>query len=227
MKPVVFAGPSLDVERASEFLDAVYLPPAGQGDVLDVVQNMHPTAIGLIDGVWNGQTVWLREVMLALDAGIPVYGASHLGAIRAVELGPCGMRGVGKIFDDLSRQDFMDHAEVAAVWKREGGRYIRTTLPMANVRATLAAALDGGFLDKDVRYVLEEAAEGVYFRDRTWDEIFKVCAGQISADRTAGLGEWLEANYVDQQAEDALMLLRHMKAPEPVAEKEGDAPWKA
>ena len=177
MKPVIFAGPSLDIERAPELLDAVYLPPAGHGDVLAVLENGPPPAIGLIDGVWNGQTVWHREIMLALDMGIPVYGASHLGAIRAVELGPCGMHGVGKIFEQLSGQDFMDHGEVAATWNRKGNRYIRTSLPMANIRATLAAALDNGSLEKDVCLTLEKAAESVYFRDRTWDEILKACAG--------------------------------------------------
>ena len=194
--------------------------------MLAVLENGPPPAIGLIDGVWNGQTVWHREIMLALDMGIPVYGASHLGAIRSVELGPCGMHGVGKIFDDLSGQDFMNHAEVAATWNRKGNRYIRTSLPMANIRATLAAALNSGSLEKDVCLALEHAAESVYFRDRTWDEILKACAGKIPSDRTAELEAWLKANYVDQQAEDALVLLQKIRNPESVSAKENPSPWR-
>lgn len=227
MKPIIFAGPSLDVVQASKILDAVYLPPAGHGDVLTLIENEHPPAIGLIDGIWNGQTVWPREIMLALDMGIPVYGASHLGALRAVELGPFGMRGVGRIFEHLSAQDFMDHAEVAATWDRNGDQYTRTSLPMANIRATLAAALKNGSLDKDVCLVLEEAAQRVYFRDRTWEEILKACAGRIPSDRITDLGTWLEANYVDQQAEDALELLKKMQTLEPLPVKEESPPWRA
>ena len=37
---------------ARQILDAIYLPPAGQGDVVSAMSRYRPDVIGLIDGVF-------------------------------------------------------------------------------------------------------------------------------------------------------------------------------
>lgn len=226
MKPVIFSGPSLDVKQASKRIDAVWLPPAGHGDVLDAITHLSPTAIGLIDGVWNGQTVWYKEIMLALDMGIPVYGASHLGAIRAVELESCGMRGVGKIYDLLEKQDFLDYGEIAATWKHAGDTWMRTSEPMTNVRATLASAQQHGVLGTESCLQMESLAASIFYQDRTWERLINECSELFSPQLSKAFSTWLSRGYVDQQSLDALDLIECLHSPELPKPMESTTSWR-
>lgn len=87
MKIAVFLGPSLSVQEAKAIIpDALYFPPAKQGDVLSVAVNEHPNAIVLIDGCFGQSlSVWHKELLFCLSNGIHVFGASSMGAIRAAE----------------------------------------------------------------------------------------------------------------------------------------------
>lgn len=52
MTIVVFVGPSVPVEDAQRALDAVYRPPAAQGDVYRAARQ-RPHAIGLVNGYFE------------------------------------------------------------------------------------------------------------------------------------------------------------------------------
>ena len=96
---VVFLGPSLSVDEARCALPARYLGPARCGDVLRA-RRLHPRAIAIVDGLFaRTAAIWHKEILLALDDGISVFGASSMGALRAAELLPFGMVGVGRIFE--------------------------------------------------------------------------------------------------------------------------------
>ena len=96
---VVFLGPSLPVDDARRILPARYLGPARCGDVLRA-RRLSPRAIALVDGLFaSTPATWHKEILLALDDGIAVFGASSMGALRAAELAPFGMIGVGAIFE--------------------------------------------------------------------------------------------------------------------------------
>lgn len=63
-------------------LDAVFLPPASQGDVYRAAVK-RPAAIGIIDGRFHDTpAVWHKEILWALAQGIPVYGSASMGALR-------------------------------------------------------------------------------------------------------------------------------------------------
>lgn len=49
---VVFLGPTLSATEARKYLEAIYLPPVGCGDVVRAVADYAPSAIVLIDGVF-------------------------------------------------------------------------------------------------------------------------------------------------------------------------------
>lgn len=67
----VFLGPSLSRSEATEILDAIYLPPAKQSDILSLVRNQQPKSIILIDGEFGQSlSVWHKEILYALDAGL-------------------------------------------------------------------------------------------------------------------------------------------------------------
>ena len=143
-RPYVFTGPTLSPDDAHGELDAVYLPPAAQGDVYRAARQ-RPSAIGIIDGAFERvPAVWHKEILWALVQGIPVFGAASMGALRAAELAPFGMRGVGRIFAAFRDGELEDDDEVAVVHGPADTGYAALSDAMVNIRATLARAEQGG-----------------------------------------------------------------------------------
>ena len=59
--------------------------------------------IAIIDGYFERMAaVWHKEILVALEKGIAVWGAASMGALRAAELAPFGMVGVGAIYQAFS-----------------------------------------------------------------------------------------------------------------------------
>ncbi len=98
MNVIVFTGPTLSASDARKELEALYLPPAAQGDVYRAART-RPVAIGIIDGVFDQvPSVWHKEILWAMSQGIHVFGSASMGALRAAEIAAFGMTGVGEIF---------------------------------------------------------------------------------------------------------------------------------
>src|SRR4051812_48389616 len=98
MKIYIFTGPTLSAAEGRRELDAVFLPPAAQGDVYRASLDA-PAAIGIVDGYFERvPAVWHKEILWAMSQGIHVYGAASMGALRAAELAAFGMVGVGAVF---------------------------------------------------------------------------------------------------------------------------------
>ena len=92
MTIVVYLGPTMPWSQAREILPhAVFLPPAAQSDIISVVDELSPSAILLIDGVFTQQlSVWHKEILYALERGVAVYGSSSMGALRVAETAAYG-----------------------------------------------------------------------------------------------------------------------------------------
>ena len=70
--------------------------------------------IAIIDGYFERMAaVWHKEILLALERGIAVWGAASMGALRAAELAPFGMIGVGAIYRAFARGALDADDEVA------------------------------------------------------------------------------------------------------------------
>src|SRR5207247_669783 len=133
-------GPTLSPDDARGELDAVYLPPVSQGDVYRVALE-RPQAIGIIDGYFERvPAVWHKEILWALAQGIRVYGSASMGALRAVELAPFGMDGIGRIFEAYQKGILEDDDEVAVAHSPVEMGYRVLSEAMVNIRHTLAAA---------------------------------------------------------------------------------------
>jgi hypothetical protein len=209
MKAVIFLGPSMPVAEASSILDAVYLPPAGQGDFMTATIEHGPDVIGLIDGVFlQSLAVWHKEILFALERGILVYGASSIGALRAAETDAYGMRGIGEIYRMYSSGALEDDDEVALVHTEAEDGYRKLSEPMVNVRATIAAAVQAGVLDHAAGDAVLGIAKDVYFVDRTFPRILAGAADVMPAEQLAALDRFVAAHYVDLKRQDAEALLR-------------------
>jgi hypothetical protein len=212
MSIIVFAGPSLGPsqelgdERALERID--FRPPAACGDVLRAVCD-RPKAIGLIDGLFETSAApWHKEILWALAEGIAVFGASSMGAIRAVELEPFGMQGIGRIFHEYRSGVLEDDDEIAVQHGPAETGYVMLSEAMVNVRATVAAACGARLLDACSAEAVVRSAKRLFYKDRTWERIVRDAAAQGSVRGNADtLTGWLRDNRVDVKRQDALELV--------------------
>ena len=110
MSAVLFAGPTIGAAEARARLACTVLPPAAVGDLLRAVRG-GARAILLVDGVFERAVpVWHKEILWALLQGIHVFGASSMGALRAAELQPFGMVGIGRtVFQGDRIEEFKVH----------------------------------------------------------------------------------------------------------------------
>src|SRR5262249_8598482 len=114
-RTIVFVGPTLPAaEIAARLPGARALPPVAVGDVLALLRRRGAARIAIIDGAFEHMAaVWHKEILLAIERGIAVWGAASMGALRAAELAPFGMRGVGAIYRAFAAGRLVADDEVA------------------------------------------------------------------------------------------------------------------
>lgn len=211
----MFLGPSLPIDLARAILpDAVYLPPAGQADIMSALRRWEPDIIALIDGTFlHTLAVWHKEILAALDRGVAVYGASSMGALRAVECAPFGMVGIGRIYELFADGTLTDDDEVALAHAGPDEGWRPLSEAMANVRATLAAAAADGVITADEHQRIVAAGKALYFPDRAWPAILAaaVDAG-LEPEAAARVRAFVAAHAVDQKRADARELLHTLAA---------------
>lgn len=220
MTAYVFLGPTLPLDDARSVLDAVYLPPVRHGDVWRVAAYCQPSAIAIIDGYFeNVPSVWHKEILWAMSQGIPVFGASSMGALRAAELEQFGMVGIGRIFaayrdgvfPPYNEEPFEDDDEVAVIHGPAESGY-PSSEAMVNIRCTLAKATDEGVISRQTRDDLVGIAKAVFYKDRSYRNLLQQTADKAAPpEELDALRAWLPEGKVDQKRDDALALLRHLR----------------
>jgi hypothetical protein len=208
----VFLGPTLSRDDALAELDATYLPPAGQGDVYAAARG-GARAIGIVDGSFEQEpAIWHKEILWAMSRGVAVYGAASMGALRAVELAPFGMIGVGSVFEAYRRGALEDDDEVAVRHAPAEADFRASSEAMVDVRATLAAAEEEGIVGARSRATLERVAKELFYADRTYRAIAeRAGACGVPAAETDRLLAWLPRGRVRRKRADALAMLRAMR----------------
>jgi hypothetical protein len=213
MNAVVFAGPSLPpaVRPSDPALD--WRPPVKQGDVYEAVLS-RPAIIGIIDGYFEvTPTVWHKEILWAMTQGIHVYGSASIGALRAAELHTFGMVGLGRIFAAYRDGILCDDDEIAVLHGPEELGYPALTEAMVNIRATLDQAVSEGVLDPSFATHFEKVAKGLFYKERSWDAIFRLAEIRGMAPMPVDeLRAWLHGRSLDQKRLDALEMIEAIRA---------------
>jgi hypothetical protein len=212
MKVIVFTGPTLSPREVMEVIDATCLPPVSQGDVYRAVAG-RPDAIGIIDGYFERvPAVWHKEILWAMSEGVHVFGSASMGALRAAELVPFGMEGVGAIFEAYRDGVLEDDDEVALVHGRPEDDYRAGSEPMVNIRATLARASAEGILGEPARGWLERTAKELFYAERSYARIIELAAARgAPPEELEAFRRWLPEGAVNQKRDDALAMLRAMR----------------
>lgn len=215
MTAVLFLGPTLSTREAAGLTDATLLPPARQGDIYRAVRTYRPRAVGLIDGAFaEVRAVWHREILWALSQGIHVFGAASMGALRAVELAPFGMRGVGTVYHAYQTgtwpgfdEAFEDDDEVAVLHAPHdvGGGALSDA--MVDLRATLLAAEAAGVVDRPARDTLVMALKRLHFGARSFTRLVEAADTLFGSPHAAQFAGWLRNNRVLRKRLDAIELI--------------------
>jgi len=171
-----------------------------------------PVALGIIDGYFEGApSVWHKEILYALDQGVHVYGSSSMGALRAAELHPFGMQGIGQIFEWFRDELLTDDDEVAVLHGPEAVGFIAASEPLVNIRATLSLARQQQIIDDVQHEALIDAAKATFYKQRSWNRLLEY-AQEFFRDESlsAQLKDWLLRNRIDLKKQDAVQLLKTM-----------------
>ena len=220
MNVYVFLGPTMSVDDARQILpDATYLPPAAQSDILSLVEQVHPDAILLIDGVFTqALSVWHKEILYALERGVAFYGASSMGALRAAETAAYGAIGVGRIFDGYVSGQLTDDDEVAVVHSTADMGHRLLSEAMVNIRASLAAARDTGVIDEAAHDQLVGLAKQRFYPERSYPQLLAdAAAAGLDPSTLTALRAFLKTSAIDQKREDAIALLTLIRDRGPAA----------
>jgi hypothetical protein len=209
---IVFAGPSLYGAQFDPG-EVIVRGPAQMGDLERAVAD-GATAVGLIDGHYQQVgAVWHKEILFALSAGLAVYGAASMGALRAAECEPFGMIPIGSIARRYCSGELYDDADVALTNGPAELGFPPLTEAMVDVEATAAYLLGHGLVTPAEAAAITASARKIFFADRTVEAIF--------ARLDPNLHQLYTANRISQKTRDALELVDCLKSLQPAT---GESP---
>jgi hypothetical protein len=212
----VFLGPSLGLDAAQAvYPGAIYLPPVQMGDVYRLVRHHRPARIAIVDGYFERvAAVWHKEILFALERGVEVFGAASMGALRAAELHPFGMVGVGRVFADYRRGLLVDDDEVAIAHGPAEYGYPHFSEAMVDLRDGLGRARRAGVVGARTHDRLVLLAKSIFYRDRGWENL--VAAGRaanLPRSQLDALAGFVVRTRVGLKAADTRTLLRRLAGP--------------
>ena len=212
MTVTIFLGPSLSVAEAEQILPARYLPPVSQGDVYRAVEE-GTRVIGIIDGYFERvPAVWHKEILYALSKGVHVFGAASMGALRAAELHPFGMQGIGPIFEDFRDGRLRDYDEVTISHGPADLNYMALSDAMVNIRETLASAMEQGLLTQQMQDEMIRLAKSIYYPERSFKSLIKLARREgLPAEDLNRFSDWLPQGRIDRKRLDALLMLEAVR----------------
>jgi hypothetical protein len=205
----VFAGPSLPAPQARELLPGCQvLPPVRHGDLLRL-QPEPGDRVLIIDGLFlQSAPVRHKEILLLLAQGVTVAGAASMGALRAAELWPYGMRGVGDIFRLHRDLVVTSDDEVAVIHCSAEEDYRPLSEPLVNIRIALREACAAGAITAEEEACLLTLARTIPFRSRGYRMLDQRAREELGGELADRFEAWRQAHARDAKADDARLLLR-------------------
>ncbi|PZG47085.1 hypothetical protein C1I98_13750 [Spongiactinospora gelatinilytica] len=215
MRTVVYTGPTLAPAQVTEALPgAAVRPPVARGDLLGERWSPGDTAV-VIDGYYRERlSVGHKELLWLLGEGVTVIGAASMGALRAAELSPYGMRGVGGVFDSYVSGEIDGDDEVAIVHGPAEVGYPASTVAMVNIRYGCREGARSGRMPAELGMRIVRTAKERPFSHRTWPDLAQALGADAlpalrTLERMIASGEW------DRKRLDALAALRAVGEPWP------------
>ncbi len=213
MSTFVFVGPTLTWNEGAAIVaprNLNWCPPARRGDIYQAAHS-GARVIVLIDGCFgNEPAVTHKEILWAMSKGVTLIGVASMGALRAAELGAFGMHGMGHIYRAFVLGELYRDDEVAVEHGPYLTQYSPTSLPLVNIRYTVARAEQRSRISRSIAADIIRTASELYFGHRTWCNIIEVVVQkrQLPRSEAVSLLELLNQLYVDRKRMDAILALR-------------------
>lgn len=207
--PIIFLGPTLSLEKARKLIEADFVPPAKKGDFINLTMYSEKRIIILIDGVFlqDYPPTPIEVFQVIQKPNFQVYGASSLGALRAVELEKFGMKGYGQVFELYKKNIINADDEVAVTFDNE---YNLLSEAMIDIRYNLFHALKKGIIDKDTKSIMTKIAKNIYFPFRNYDIIINKSINKYphKEEYLKNFQEFISKNRTSIKELDAINLLK-------------------
>lgn len=209
MSIVIYTGLSLSFEDAKEILDAEYMPPIKRGDLNDLLEKRDDVEIiGIIDGVFHqSPAVAHKEILAALKRDIIVVGGSSIGALRACELYPYGMIGVGHIFEDY-KNGLIDSDDDVAV-ALDPDTYEQLSEPWINMKYNFNFAVEDGIISNKESHELLKIAKDTYYPKRSFEYVIR--KSSLSNEKITTLINYIRTKKYDIKNRDARKVIEYIK----------------
>ena len=121
-----------------------------------------------------------------MSRGIHVFGSASIGALRAAELLPFGMEGVGTVFELYRDGILEDDDEVAVAHGPAETDFVSASEAMVNIRQTLRKAERLGIISAELRVTLEKIGKELFYPDRNYSAMLRYAVqnGSTQAELT-------------------------------------------
>lgn len=205
---MVFLGPSLSHHEARAYLDADYRPPVRRGDLGQLPDGV--SVVGIVDGVLlSDAAVGHREILDLLRRGVIVIGGGSMGALRAAELAPLGMQGVGRIYEEYASGRVEGDDEVVLMY--DPFTLAALSEPLINLRLNLEDAAKKRVITESESARLLERMKAVYYPSRSYDLLLATARDLLSEKALRRLEEFVRSRAKDYKRIDAISLLSAVK----------------
>jgi hypothetical protein len=205
----VFTGPTLDEETIRELLpEAEIYPPVAAGDLLRLPL-VAGDLVAIIDGFYfQAASVRHKEILDLLQRGVHVWGAGSMGALRAAELAPFGMRGFGSVFQAYVDGEIDGDDEVAVLHTPQDLDYVKLTEALVNIRQACHTAVAEGLLSQEQAELVVRVTSALPFFERSYARIWQEVAEAGLAEQTIkALQTFVRQKRHDRKRADALAML--------------------
>lgn len=209
MSVVIYTGLSLSFEDAKKMLDAEYLPPVKRGDIYELLEKRDDIEIiGIIDGVFHqSPAVAHKEILEALKQNITVVGGSSMGALRACELYPFGMIGVGNIFEDYKNGVIESDDDVAVSLNPE--TYEQMSESWINMKYNFEFAVEDNIITQSQCNELLKIAKDTYYPKRSFNYVIK--KSSLNDNEKTELINYIHSKQFDIKNQDAKKVIEYIK----------------
>jgi len=206
-KTYIFAGPSMHGCKVAlpQWMDVK--GPCKQSDILRICVEEDCERIVIADGLYKGiPAPWHKEILIAIERGIAVYGVSSLGALRAAEIESFGMKGYGRVYDYF-RRDLRDDSDVALLHSGKDQDWKPQTVAYVEIYFWLLDATHRGIITPKEHERLSMEIKQIYFEERTMRRVERCLRGTLSLERI----EALRYMYISQKQKDFEGLIQRLK----------------
>jgi hypothetical protein len=171
----VFSGPTITAAEVTVICpQAVAHPPIRHGDLIALAPKPDDTVV-IIDGLFHGAApIRHKEILSVLADGVRVVGASSMGALRAAELYPYGMQGVGEIYQAY-RGGRLTADDAVTVQHTPEGRPLGE--PLVNLLHALDTARESGIISEQDADGLRGLAQAQHYSRRSWTALRRAAEG--------------------------------------------------